>query len=56
MAVNRVWFPNAPTNGVAAPDRSQVAIGYPLGNNAAPTPISIDENYLRRYLNDVANA
>jgi len=28
MAVNRIWFPNAPIPSVSAPDRAQLGIGY----------------------------
>ena len=28
MAVNRIWFPNAPIPSISAPDRAQIGIGY----------------------------
>ena len=28
MAVNRIWFPNAPILNISAPDRAQIGIGY----------------------------
>jgi len=28
MAVNRIWFPGAPTDGVGASDRALLGIGY----------------------------
>ena len=28
MAVQRIWFPNAPSSGISAADRAQIGIGY----------------------------
>lgn len=28
MAVQRIWFPNAPSSGINAADRAQIGIGY----------------------------
>lgn len=28
MAVNRIWFPNAPIPSISASDRAQLGVGY----------------------------
>ncbi len=50
MAVKRIWFPNAPSSGIDALDRSQLAIHIPLDF------VLLDEqDYFRRYLDDPVN-
>lgn len=55
MAVNRIWFPNAPASGISKADRAQLSIGYPLSFSSSTTQvqISFEENYIRRYVNDL---
>lgn len=51
MAVNRLWFPNAPSSSVGLAQRTQLALGYSgitVGDTIAAFII-----YLRRYLNDL---
>lgn len=45
--MKRIWFPNAPSNGVDELDRSQRALGIPF---AVQSPVF--DNYIRRYLDD----
>lgn len=49
MAVNRIWFFNAPSGLVNELQRSQIAIGYPFSISFVLIEFL---SYLRRYLND----
>lgn len=47
MAVSRINFPNAPSNGIDELDRSQRALGIPFATQSPNF-----DNYIRRYLDD----
>lgn len=46
MAVNRIWFPNAPVNLISASDRVQIGIGYGGIVISPPTP----DMWVKQYL------
>lgn len=57
MAINRIWYPNAPANGVAKADRAQLAVGYPMSGTAVTDTVDVqaefNENYFRLFINDM---
>lgn len=51
MAVNRLWFPNAPVGLVNKAQKTQLAIGY--SGISIIDPLVLLVAYFRRYLNDL---